>query len=106
MRMVFVSAISWLHGPSSSFQRNATTPGPAIRRVALVLVVGETGSPEMEAPEGTSAPTSSPFGPVPMQGEPASKARLLRMFCAVMGPAALTNIGSAEMLPAPGQLFP
>src|SRR6187551_3120736 len=74
-------------------------------RVALVSVVGLTGTPPTLAPAGTSAPMSMPLGPVPMQGEPAISARLLRMFAAVIGPAKFTNIGSTERLPAPGQLL-
>ena len=38
---------------------------------ALVLAVGEAGSPAIDTPIGTPAPMSRPFGPVPCPGDPA-----------------------------------
>ena len=69
--------------------------------VALVLVVGLDGTPLMLAPEGTSAPISIPFGPVPTQGDPACSANICRMFPAVI-PLVPTNSGSELMLLTPG----
>ncbi len=73
---------------ASRLQQLSTTPGlvayareqldqPALdvagefaaMRSALIGL-GDCGSPEMEAPLGTSAPQSRPFGPLPSAGEP------------------------------------
>lgn len=53
-------------------------PGPATRREASRRFVRAGGSPEMEAPEGTSAPMSSPLGPVERQGLLGWSARRVR----------------------------
>src|SRR5262245_54801140 len=59
-------------------------PGPATVSVAEVNAVGEGGSPEMDAPAGTSAPQSSPLGPAARAGEPGRSTKSLRRVVAVI----------------------
>src|SRR5262245_42660415 len=59
-------------------------PGPATVSVAELSAVGDAGSPEMDAPAGTSAPQSKPFGPAPIAGEPGRSAKSLRIVDALI----------------------
>jgi len=86
--------------------RNSVIIAVVTTTVALVFVVTPLGTPESDAPDGTSAPISKPFGPVPRHGEPVCKARLLRILAAVIGPTRFTNNGSLEIFPVPGQFVP
>src|SRR4051812_46068759 len=80
-------------------------PGPEILSVAAVLVVGDEGSPEMEAPGGTRPPMSSPFGPVPSPGDPfCNRKSLVKVAQEFVGGFGLMNTGLPTMLPVPGQL--
>src|SRR5512135_2957742 len=59
----------------------ATRLTPTLR-VAEVCLVGLTGSPESEAPNGITPPLSWPLGPVPLPGEPACKPSHCFITCA------------------------
>ena len=59
----------------------------------------------MEAPEGTSAPMSSPLGPVEWQGLVGWRARRVRKL-EESTPVTLTRSGSALMLAEPGMEKP
>src|SRR6185369_15863401 len=79
--------------------------GPAMVSVAALFVVGDDGSPAMEAPGGTKAPMSRPFGPVPMPRElTCSRKSLVKVENELVQGLGFTKTGSPTMLPAPGQL--
>src|SRR6185369_4453663 len=80
-------------------------PGPAILSVAVLFVVEDDGSPEMEAPGGTRAPISRPLGPVPMPGEPfCSRKSLVNVVHELVDGVPLIKRGAPTRLLSPGQL--
>src|SRR5262245_33372700 len=95
-------------------------PGPPIVSVAVDCAVGESGSPEMDAPDGTSAPMSKPFGPAPIAGEPGRNRNASKpvpgsgfrvpgwVYSSGSGTrnpeVGTRNRGSSRVLPVPGKL--
>src|SRR5438105_15950107 len=59
----------------------------------------------MDAPGGTSAPMSRPFGPVPMPADPFCRRKsLVKVDQELVDGVELMNRGAPTMLPSPGQL--
>src|SRR6185503_6618633 len=77
-------------------------PGPSIVRVAPVRYVRDGGTPERDAPAGTAAPMSRPFGPAPPANDPGRKLKSLRIEADVMvAKFVFTSSGSTRRFPGP-----